>query len=402
MIRQSERFDRYEDAIASLSSAGLVYECYCTRREILEAAAAPHGPVGAYPETCRDLSEDERGDPPCLSPAGAAPAGRRRAGDLRRRSVPGRSAAPLTMSCCVATTAYRRTTSPSWSTTPPRASTSSSAATTSSPRRRGRSTCSTCSACRAAQYVHVPLVARCRWPAARQAPRRGDARRPVRRGRRGGPCRPCPAASLDSGGGNGAARFDLAQVAAAGRAPVRLGRPATILGVTRRRAAADDLERMLGYRGAIDERTGVTELGPDLLVVPFWTPGVLRRRRACRRSGRLRRRPRRSGPRPRGLAGARSARTCTSSSRTTSAGGSGRSCRRCGRSSTTTACATPSSSATPWASRSRSAQHHDVAQVSASVKLDDDYDGCRAALPPPGCRQRDRRRSARCWPGRHS
>jgi hypothetical protein len=32
----------------------------------------------------------------------------------------------------------------------------------------------------------------------------------------------------------------------------------------------DDLDRVLGYREAIDERTGVTELGPDLLVVPFW------------------------------------------------------------------------------------------------------------------------------------
>ena len=34
----------------------------------------------------------------------------------------------------------------------------------------------------------------------------------------------------------------------------------------------DDLDRVLGYRGAIDERVGVTELGPELLVVPFWTP----------------------------------------------------------------------------------------------------------------------------------
>jgi hypothetical protein len=34
----------------------------------------------------------------------------------------------------------------------------------------------------------------------------------------------------------------------------------------------DDLARILGYRGAIDEQTGVTELGPDLLVVPCWTP----------------------------------------------------------------------------------------------------------------------------------
>ena len=33
----------------------------------------------------------------------------------------------------------------------------------------------------------------------------------------------------------------------------------------------DDLARVLGYHGAIDERTGVSELGPDLHVVPFWT-----------------------------------------------------------------------------------------------------------------------------------
>jgi hypothetical protein len=34
----------------------------------------------------------------------------------------------------------------------------------------------------------------------------------------------------------------------------------------------DDLARILTYAGAIDDATGVTELGPDLLVVPFWTP----------------------------------------------------------------------------------------------------------------------------------
>jgi hypothetical protein len=35
---------------------------------------------------------------------------------------------------------------------------------------------------------------------------------------------------------------------------------------------SDDLARILTYSGAIDDATGVTELGPDLLVVPFWTP----------------------------------------------------------------------------------------------------------------------------------
>ena len=65
VVRQSERFDQYEAAIARLTDAGLTYPCYCTRREIREAAAAPHGdptPDGAYPGTCRALTEAERAD----------------------------------------------------------------------------------------------------------------------------------------------------------------------------------------------------------------------------------------------------------------------------------------------------------------------------------------------------
>ncbi len=63
VVRQSERFDRYEAAIDRLVAAGLTYPCTCTRREIREAAAAPHGdplPDGAYPGTCRDLTAAER------------------------------------------------------------------------------------------------------------------------------------------------------------------------------------------------------------------------------------------------------------------------------------------------------------------------------------------------------
>ena len=33
----------------------------------------------------------------------------------------------------------------------------------------------------------------------------------------------------------------------------------------------DDLQQLFGYQGAIDERSGVTIVGPDLLVVPCWT-----------------------------------------------------------------------------------------------------------------------------------
>ena len=62
VVRQSDRFDRYRAAIDHLRNAGLVYECFCTRREIQAAATAPHGraPDGAYPGTCRVLSDDDR------------------------------------------------------------------------------------------------------------------------------------------------------------------------------------------------------------------------------------------------------------------------------------------------------------------------------------------------------
>ncbi|MDP2291014.1 MAG: tRNA glutamyl-Q(34) synthetase GluQRS [Actinomycetota bacterium] len=62
VVRQSERFDRYRDAVAVLRDMDRVYECFCTRREIREAAHAPHEhlPDGAYPGTCRHLSEHRR------------------------------------------------------------------------------------------------------------------------------------------------------------------------------------------------------------------------------------------------------------------------------------------------------------------------------------------------------
>ncbi len=62
VLRQSERFDLYRDAIGRLRSLGQVYPCFCTRREIREAAVAPHGelPEGAYPGTCRDLTLEQR------------------------------------------------------------------------------------------------------------------------------------------------------------------------------------------------------------------------------------------------------------------------------------------------------------------------------------------------------
>lgn len=56
VIRQSTRSRRYEAALTRLP----VYECYCTRREIREAAGAPHASPGMYPGTCRDLTDEQR------------------------------------------------------------------------------------------------------------------------------------------------------------------------------------------------------------------------------------------------------------------------------------------------------------------------------------------------------
>lgn len=57
---QSERTALYRRAIAALTAKGLVYECFCTRKEIQQAATAPHAPPGAYPGTCRELTEAQR------------------------------------------------------------------------------------------------------------------------------------------------------------------------------------------------------------------------------------------------------------------------------------------------------------------------------------------------------
>lgn len=83
VVRQSDRFERYRAAIDALRELGHVYPCFCTRREIraeIDAAAhAPHVhlPDGAYPGTCRDLSEEDRAD---REAAGRRPAWRLRTG----------------------------------------------------------------------------------------------------------------------------------------------------------------------------------------------------------------------------------------------------------------------------------------------------------------------------------
>ncbi len=69
VVRQTDREHLYAEAIERLAAAGLTYECFCTRREIQEAPSAPHAPQGAYPGTCRNLSEAERAGMRAVRPA---------------------------------------------------------------------------------------------------------------------------------------------------------------------------------------------------------------------------------------------------------------------------------------------------------------------------------------------
>src|SRR6266566_2650736 len=65
--RQSEHFEDYRNALSRLEAEGLLYPCFCTRREIqaeiTRAGGAPQGETGApYPGTCRHLSAAERAE----------------------------------------------------------------------------------------------------------------------------------------------------------------------------------------------------------------------------------------------------------------------------------------------------------------------------------------------------
>lgn len=60
VLYQSSRLDRYTEVFEGLRERDLLFECYCTRRELADVASAPHRPPGSYPGTCRNLSEAER------------------------------------------------------------------------------------------------------------------------------------------------------------------------------------------------------------------------------------------------------------------------------------------------------------------------------------------------------
>jgi len=63
--RQSDHMPDFQAALDRLDSAGLLYPCFCTRKEIqaeiAAAPSAPHGPDGPlYPGLCKHLDKDTR------------------------------------------------------------------------------------------------------------------------------------------------------------------------------------------------------------------------------------------------------------------------------------------------------------------------------------------------------
>ena len=62
--RQSKHLKDYQAALDHLRRKGLVYPCFCTRKEIRDeierASRAPHGPDGpVYPGTCRNIDQEK-------------------------------------------------------------------------------------------------------------------------------------------------------------------------------------------------------------------------------------------------------------------------------------------------------------------------------------------------------
>ncbi|WP_020590949.1 tRNA glutamyl-Q(34) synthetase GluQRS [Kiloniella laminariae] len=65
--RQSEHLPEYQSALDKLAQRGLIYPCFCTRKDIAEeigqSGNAPHGPDGViYPGICKHLSSSEQKD----------------------------------------------------------------------------------------------------------------------------------------------------------------------------------------------------------------------------------------------------------------------------------------------------------------------------------------------------
>ena len=57
---QSNRLKIYQEMLNELYEQGLTYPCYCSRKDIQQAASAPHGQTAVYPGTCAQLTKSQR------------------------------------------------------------------------------------------------------------------------------------------------------------------------------------------------------------------------------------------------------------------------------------------------------------------------------------------------------
>ena len=143
---QTTRADAHEAALEELAARGLLFECYCSRRDIREAASAPHVPPGHYPGTCLSLSEEERrARREALAALGRAPA-LRLAAPCPTWTVTDELYGDYTgpVDHFAVPTGFPPTTWRPWWTTPSRASIRLCEAATCSPRRRLRHSWPTC------------------------------------------------------------------------------------------------------------------------------------------------------------------------------------------------------------------------------------------------------------------
>ncbi|MEA3545773.1 MAG: tRNA glutamyl-Q(34) synthetase GluQRS [Thermodesulfobacteriota bacterium] len=62
IIYQSRRSDRYRQTLMQLREQGLVFDCSCTRREILASAPHPGEETPVYPGTCRNGASGSRAE----------------------------------------------------------------------------------------------------------------------------------------------------------------------------------------------------------------------------------------------------------------------------------------------------------------------------------------------------
>ena len=62
VVYQSQRLSLYEESLEFLKERDLIYPCYCSRKDIQQAASAPHNSPGVYPGLCRDLSSEQQAE----------------------------------------------------------------------------------------------------------------------------------------------------------------------------------------------------------------------------------------------------------------------------------------------------------------------------------------------------